>query len=242
MDPRLAALVTLVGSLVLAGILAVVVRSLAARVSRRDGSETRQRGVGRSTFAAVATLGVVVALSVLDEEALDGVPEQALAFVPRLLGAGVLLFGGWLLANLVARLIDQSVQQGTGRDLPWVPRTAKWLVLGAAIILALGQLGIETTFLVIAVAVALGSLGLSAALLVSRAGGDLARQAAHGRYLRRHLAVGDHVETDDWSGVVVRVDAATVVLDDGSGTETWVPNASVVERPVRVTRRGRPTA
>ncbi len=240
MDPRLAALVTLIGSLLLASILAVLVRGVAARVGRRGG-EPRQRGIGRVTFFTVATVGVVAALSVLDEEALDAVPEQALAFIPRLLGAGVLLVGGWLAANVVGRLVDQAIQRGTGRELRWLVSLSRWSILGAALILALGQLGIETTFLLIATAVVLGAIGLAGALLTASAGGDLAKQAAHGRYLRRHLAVGDHVEAADWAGAVVRVDAATLVLDDGSGSETWVPNADAVSEPIRVTRRGRPT-
>ncbi len=237
MDPRLAALVTLLGALVLGGILAAVVRGLAARTERAGAA--RQRGLGRTTFGIVALVGVVAALAVLDEEALEGVPEQALAFVPRVIGAGVLLIAGWLLANLLARLVDQAVLRGTGRQMLLPAATARWSVLGVAVVLALGELGIETTFLAILAAVVLGAIGLAAALVAWRAGGDLAREASHGRYLRRHLAVGDHVEGDGFAGRVARVDAATLVLEDG-GAEVWVPNSRVVGERVRVTRAGRP--
>ena len=63
------------------------------------------------------------------------------------------------------------------------------------VLLALGQLGVNTQLLTLTFAAVLLCLASAMAMLIGLGGGSVAREVAAGRYLRRILSEGDHVHT-----------------------------------------------
>jgi hypothetical protein len=187
----LAVLIVLVGGLVLAWVLAALVRAgLRAlrfdRLGRRPSVSETMRRAGlwappSEVVAQIVRWVVVVgtlagALSILNTEATDAVISAMVDYLPRL-AAGLLVF-----------VVDYAVSTFVGRSvLVWAVnaqvRGARWLAGGAQLLvgvffaaLALENLGFGREIALTVLAIMLGGGVLAAALAFGLAGKDLARQ------------------------------------------------------------------
>ena len=86
-----------------------------------------------------------------------------------------------------------------------------------ATILALGQLGIETTILIVLTAGAVATVALAAGLLAGLGGRDVASSIAAGRILRSEISEGRHIIIDGEPMKVERLGAASVTLRSLTG-------------------------
>ncbi|MDE0319529.1 MAG: hypothetical protein OXI97_06565 [Acidimicrobiaceae bacterium] len=89
-------------------------------------------------------------------------------------------------------------------------------------IVALGQLGIETRVLLVLMAGAIGALALAFGLLAGLGGREAASAIAAGRLLQGDLEVGRRILIDDVPMEIIRFRAATVILQAVDSTQTTV--------------------
>jgi Conserved TM helix len=149
----------------------------------------------------------MLVLSISDS--LQRASDEFFAWLPKLVGALVILFVGWLIARAVARIVQKALQSsGADRALEkgraatykqqYAPNThpsgvisriAFWFVFGSAILLAISTLGIEALQNAVASAVAYlpnvvaAILILLVAVAVAGAVGGLASRLAGGTML-----------------------------------------------------------
>ena len=223
-------------------IAAFVVGSVAAAVARRiAGAEARPDAI-RSSSGAIATLafslalivGLVIALGIVNREALDQLSRDLVTFLPKALSAAIVL----ILGNIVGAVAETGVERSLGHVSPElrkrVPALVKYGVSGFAIIIAANQLGIDTTIITVAVAAIFFSVGLAAALLAGLGGRQVAQQIAAGRALRQLLEVGDSVTVDELEGEVSAIGSTTTQLTTGDGV-VFIPNEQLLERRLGIT-------
>ena len=101
-----------------------------------------------------------------------------------------------------------------------------------AVILALGQLGVETTVLNVLTGGAVAAAALTAGLLAGLGGKDVAASIAAGRVLRAELDEGQRLLVDSQEMKVVKLRAATVTLQDPSGDRRLVINSMLLASPL----------
>ena len=106
--------------------------------------------------------------------------------------------------------------------------------MGAAIVLALGNLGVETTSLQIIVAGVVFALALSFALIAGLGGRDVAANIASGRTLRSDLIIGSRIVVGDVEGTIVDLRPALVVIEADAGERVFVPFAMLLQVPFRI--------
>lgn len=189
---------------VLVAALAVgwLIRALLARVLRavgfdaladRSGADTtlRRAGLARRPSDYVARfIGMLAVLVVALSGALslripgtELILANALAFVPALLTAVLIIVIGTMLAEFAARgILIASVNAGW-RGARLVSGVTRLLVLALAVAMALDQLAVARAVVVATFSIVLGGVVLALALAFGLGGRDIARE-----YLKRYVA------------------------------------------------------
>lgn len=220
---------------------------LAGRLSRAAMSkehrspEVREmaRPVGTALFWAGTAAGMLVAVAAATPDTFERLPEASLDVVPRLLAAALFVIAGYALSIGVTALVGQSVLRATGVRHRGLERALRLTVMAAAIVLALGQLGVDTMVLVIVLAALMGAPSLALALLTGFGGREVAANLAAGRALRGQLDVDRYLVVTSPTappirGVIVAVHAVTVeVLTDDMAT-VHIPLRELLDRPFEV--------
>ncbi|MEC8194185.1 MAG: mechanosensitive ion channel domain-containing protein [Myxococcota bacterium] len=152
------------------------------------------------------------------------------AFLWDLLSAAAIVgaswfVGGWI-AGIVGSLLAQTRVDPMVRAL--LVRLTKPLVIGAAIVAALSQVGVDIRVLLAilaagAIAVGLGLQGPVASLI---SGGIL--------FSRRPFRVGDTVELAGIEGTVAGIGWLSVLIDETDGSRVILPNRMVTAHPMRI--------
>lgn len=210
-------------------------RLIAARGG--DATSSIAGATGLFVFWIFAIVGGLAAVAMVNPDTLDDVPRQVLDYTPRLLAAGLILLAGYALGLAASRLVSFGLERASGRTAARISTVVRWVVVGAAMILALAQLGVDTTILVILVGVAGAGIALSAALLVGLGGRDIAREIAAGRYLTRYMAPGSVIESGDETGRIVTFHPATAELETANGQRRHVPYTRLLAGGVTMTGR-----
>jgi small-conductance mechanosensitive channel len=116
-----------------------------------------------------------------------------------------------------------------------VVRIVKSVVIGATAILAVNQLGVDTTIINLAVASLLFSLGATFTLVAALGTRQLAGHVAAGRYVRRIVPVGAEL-IEPVSGTVVKVHPATVEIRRPDGSTVHIPNETLLTGSLQLRR------
>lgn len=211
------------------------------RLMRARGGEATSSiaGVaGLFVFWVLTLAGALAAVAMARPATLDDLPRQVLDYTPRLLVAGLIVLAGYSISVGAARLVGYGFERASGRTVARTAALVRWSIFAAAVILALAQLGVDTTILVLLVGLIGFGVALSTSLLIGFGGRQVASEVAAGRYLARFLRVGAIVDTGAFSGAIVALHPATLEIEAGSGATRHVPYTKLMESGL--TLRGGP--
>jgi hypothetical protein len=227
---------------VIVGLLSGVVGAALVRIALVKGRENRQevidaaRAMSILVFLFFAVIGVVVAVGVSSPDTLRPIPADLLAYSPHVLAAGMILIAGRAIGFAVAGYLRGALSRSTTRVRTQITEASRIVITAAAAVLALRQLGIDTTILNILIGAMLFGLAAAFALLVGFGGRELSRELALGRYLSRILTPGDELTVGDVTGVVVALHPATVEVVDKAGASVHLRNSHVFQAAPRIQR------
>jgi small-conductance mechanosensitive channel len=265
----LAALIAIVGGLVLGSIAGRITQQVLGREGRPEQLRNVAAPLGSLVFSVLIIAGLVTGLGFINAEARDQIPRDLVDFLPALLSAIIVVIG----ANIVAQLVESTLVRTTARlsgPARNVPMIVRYVILGFGAILASAQLGIDTTVINITVAALLFSAGLALALMVGFGSRTVSSEVAAGRALRRTVSVGDHItiapfaggshdgpgddpdragsattlDIEPVAGSIVAIGSVTIELDRGDGSGTvLIPNSQVLGSHISIRRNSpAPTA
>lgn len=208
--------------LALAAIVAgIFVGMVASRLVQRLVSGAKNEAVqevakpiSQLAFALFMVGGLIVALGFVQPDALDQLPKDAIAFVPKLLTAAIIIIVARVLASFASTAIGQATARmplSIARQVQMVVRT---LIYTLAILLAVSTIGIDTEVVNMGLAAIFFGVAATLTLLIGLGGHGVAREVASNRALRRLVSVGDIVLFDDVRGTVTAVHPTTVELED----------------------------
>jgi small-conductance mechanosensitive channel len=185
--------------------------------------------------------GLMTGLGFVQPDALEQLPKDVVAFVPRLMVAAIIV----ILANVAASFATAALDRATARMPLHIQRQANLIVKGTivalAVLLATSQLGIDTEVINMGVAAIFFGLAASFTLLVGLGGQGVAREVAASRALRRMLDVGDRVYIDDVTGTVQALHPTAIEVLDGSGRSILVPSSHFLNHNISVLRPSKDT-
>ena len=227
-EPWLIAAATLVGAVVLGAAAGWGVRSILRRSTGPSEMVAMARPAGVFTFWFIATVGIVAAVGALSPASLEPLPGRVLAYLPRVLVAGLILIGGYALASAAALLLSHALSRASGERHHQIARGVRLSLLGAAVIVALNQLGVDTTILTLVVGAVLFGAAGAFALLIGLGGRDVASEIAAGRYMRRVIKVGDAISTGDVTGVIAELHAASIEVETPAEGRVHLPYSELL--------------
>ena len=234
MNPWISAAIAVAAGLVIGSMAARMIRRLIDRPERPEA--VRQIAPAMSSFVMGLSVaaGLIAAVGFVSPDQLRTIPRSLVAYLPKVLVAAVLLMVGNVAGGFAAVATRSAMVRATGQPRPGVARAVKVTILCAAVILAVSQLGVDTTIVNLAVAALLFSAGAVVTLLIGLGGIDVARNVAAGRYIRRIAPPGAEVDTGEVSGVVVAVHPATIELRQADGSVVHLPHSTVLSRQITV--------
>lgn len=174
--------------------------------------------VAQIAFWLVIAFTVVAAAERVGLLALASWLSYVLGYLPRVLIGGLILFIGYLIGNGLRNLVVTIAEtRGFQHSIPLGNLVAA-LVMAFALLLALDQLGLDTSLLahliVILAAAALGA----AALAFGIGAGDSVRNIMASHYLRKFYEPGQRVRLQELEGEILEMTAVAVVIDTEHGT------------------------
>lgn len=184
---------------------------------------------GTSTVSLIAWLGglfvlataVLVAFRLLGFTSTELLVTRVADYVPRVLVATVVIILGLVLGDKAALATRERLSQLKLAEIGILPTVVKYSIFYVAALVALAQLGVATTALVVLLAV----FAFGLVFLGGVAFRDLLAAGAAGVYLilNQPYTIGDEVRIDGHRGIVQEVDVfATRIENDGE--EFILPN------------------
>ncbi len=176
-----------------------------------------------SRVVAYTVYWLVILFFIAAAANLLGLPRVAdlfgaiLVYLPILLLIGGALFGVYLLSGLIADLVEGAARSTSLAHAALMGRLARIFIMVLAVIIAVGQLGIDVTLLVNVVTILAAMLFGGAALAFGIGAAGTVGNIVSSHYVRRLYQVGQRVRIDGVDGEVLEITPVTVVLDTREG-------------------------
>ncbi|HEX2179626.1 MAG TPA: mechanosensitive ion channel domain-containing protein [Actinomycetota bacterium] len=205
-------------------------RRLTPRLSRLVGEGAMQArlessGTKRSISRAAQMLVfwvVFLAFATMATEALglDIVAawlSGVVAFLPRILGALLVIFLGALLGSAVRTAVTAAAGSAGFGYPKLLGKLARVAVLAVSVIVALDQVGLDIAFLIVMAAVVAGALLGGAALAFGLGARASVSNILASHYLVDTFKVGHRIKIGEIEGKILEITPTSVIVDAGTG-------------------------
>ena len=239
--------------LIVAGwIIARLVQAILAGILRRVGVDRLAKraganellsniGFGYSTVDVLARLVfwlilLVFLLAATESLGLSGVVETLgglIDYLPNVLAAALILLFGGLLGRVVGDAVSGLTEQSGLAGGTALGRLVRYAIFAFAIILALQQLGVETTLLTTTTMALIGAVALALAIAFGLGSQQLARNIMAGFHVREEFIIGQRLTIGEVQGTLVHIGNAKSTLQTDEG-EVSIPNSRFAEETVQV--------
>jgi small-conductance mechanosensitive channel len=187
------------------------------------------RITARLLFWVLMLTFVLSAVETLGLTAVTGTIDRLIAYLPNVIAAGLIVIAGFLFGRFSRSAIGSAAAAANVQEAARLGAATQSVVVMAAVVLALGQLGVDTRLLVAAISVALGAVSLAAGLAFALGARPVVTHILAGHFLRQSLRQGDSVEVGGRRGTLERVGPVDTVFSDGQ--RRWsVPNSQLLDQ------------
>ena len=233
------ALVAVCSGLLLGELGGRLVRAARGGPDRSPAVRATARSVGSLVFWTSTAVGLVIAVAVLDNDALDEMGETISDQLPDLLLAFVMVIIGYAVAVGVSAAVGQSARRASGVRQENLERVLRILIMVIALLLALHQAGVADGLIAALVVIVVAVPAATVALLSAFGGREVAAQLAAGRALRAQLREGWMLSCETVGGMhvtgrIVQVHPTTVEVESADGSRQHVPHGYLLEQPFTV--------
>ncbi len=166
---------------------------------------------------------------------LSAILDDVVLYLPKLLGALVILIIGLLASHYVKEAVQNSLANIGVEYASSVGRLLQLLIYITTFSLAIGQLKIETDLLNLVFAIILASVGIAVAIALGMGTRSVAGNIVSGIYAREQLKPGDGVEYEGFKGTLVEVSAVNTIIENEQGQRLSIPNQYLLTRSFRYT-------
>lgn len=226
----------LVGGIIIGLIASRIVHTLLGRESRPQPLRDAAKPLATLAFWAGVIGGLIAALGILQPDALVELPRDAVAYLPKVISAAIIIILAKVIASFVMAALGPALARASASVQRQMATLVQAVIMGLAALLAVNQLGIDTSVINLGVAAIFFGTAASLTLLVGLGGREVASQVAATRVVRRLVSEGDRVELEDIAGIVMAVHPTAIELSDDEGQVVLVPSSRLVSETVTVVR------
>lgn len=174
-------------------------------------------------FSAFLLIADILGLSVIKTWM-----DRILLYTPNLIAAIFIMLAAIIFGKFISEFFQSA---GKKLDLHYAAtlgRMAQSFILITAIIIAIDQIGVEVTFLINIIDIVLAAVLFGAALAFGLGARTSISNILATFYIRRMYKEGDSIKIGEIEGVVTRIDATMVVLDNEEG-QFFIPSKAFNE-------------
>jgi hypothetical protein len=190
--------------------------------------------ISAAAFWLVLIIFVALAAEAVGIHAVGNWIAKAANYLPLLLGAGLIVAVGVFSGEFMRRLINATAGATGIAQADLFGRMAQAAIMVAALIIALDQIDIDVTFLIIIIAVVVGGVLAGLSLAFGMGARAYVGNVIGAHEVRRRYQAGQRLKVGDIEGVVVEITATGVVIATETGT-AYVPAARFTELITEVT-------
>lgn len=184
--------------------------------------------LGRLVFLVLMLSFARAAMDFVGLTVVIGSIDALVAFLPKLIAAGLILLFGLLLGRVAGNLVSSGAATAGLPQAPRLGALAQGLFLTLAAIMALERVGIETEILVHALTALIAAVSLTMGVAFALGARPLVTHILAGHFLRQSLPADRVVEFRGMRGVVERVGPVDTVVR-GEGQAWSIGNAHLLE-------------
>lgn len=216
-----------------------LVRAARGGPDRTPEVRATARSVGSLVFWAFTAVGLLVAVGLLDVDALDDMGDTISDALPNVLLAFVMVIVGYAIAVAVSTAVGQSARRASGVRQETLERVLRILITVIALLLALHQVGVSDGMVAALVVIVVAVPAVAMALLTSLGGRDVAAQLAAGRAMRAQLREGWTLtcpgpDGTEVTGRIRHLHPTTVEIEESDGGRRHVPHRCLLDQPFSV--------
>lgn len=189
--------------------------------------------LARLTYWLILFIFVLAAAESMGLIGISEMLNRLVGYLPNVLAAALILLFGSLIAQVIGEALGKmSTQAGVAAGSA-LGQVVRYTLLVFTIILALGQLGIQTDLLTIAASALVVATTLALALAFGFGSRDLARNIMAGYHARESFEEGQQISLRGHSGQLVSIGTVKAMIKTGEGLVS-LPNSALTEEEVTV--------
>ncbi len=181
--------------------------------------------IGAMAFWIVFVATIVQAIDTLGLAPISGALNSLLLFLPHVVLATVIAIGGIVVGDILARNAAGRMSRAGILYHPLAGMAIRAAVIVIALLMALQQLTIESSFLVYVLLVMLAGVALAGGIAVGWGARTLAENLVAGRYVESQFARGQTIRLNGTKGKIERLNPANIVVVGDEGQRIVLPNA-----------------
>jgi small-conductance mechanosensitive channel len=226
-------------SMLVRRIVAAVVTKLSQRADLQRGLESGglhamlPRIASSVVFWAVVLLFVGAGVEQLGIPAVSALLQEAAYFLPRLLVGLVIVAAGMIGGDLAAQWAGAALSPAGVAQSQAIGRVLQVVVVAVALVVAADQIGIHSTFLMLALAIGLGVTLGGVALAFALGCGPIVGNIVAAHYVAKRFEPGQRARIGESSGEIGEITATFVVLRTATG-EILVPAKKFMEEAAAI--------
>jgi small-conductance mechanosensitive channel len=184
--------------------------------------------IGGVVFWVVFVFFAAAATEQLGSEVVTGAVSTLAGYLPSVLGAALIVFAALMVGEFAARGVERAAHAAGIAYAGVLGRAVKTVTLLIAGVIALEELGVDSTLLVLLTGIVLGSLIGGAALAFGLGARTLVSNILASHYLLTTYRAGQMIKVDGVQGRIVEIKPIGVVLDSTEG-QVLIPAKSFSE-------------
>jgi len=207
------------------------------RVAQSTSYQSVPEVAARVVFWTVLLFFLAAAIEALGLPAISRVLAVATAYLPRVLAGILIVFVGLWTGEVLRALSRRTAKRAGIQQGDLLGKAVRFLVLMIAVIIAVEQVGIDSTVLVITLATVFAATFGAAALAFGLGARAAVSNIIAVHYLQKAYQAGDHVRIGGQEGRIIEI-TNTAVLLDGEEGRTLVPAHQFSEEVSLLVRDG----
>ncbi len=229
------------GGLLVGIVLSRVVAVVLGNPSRPKPLQDSARPLSSLALSFGLVAGLIVALGIIQPDAVVQLRTDAISFIPKVLTAVIIVIVANVLSAFVVAALNTALARAPMHVQRQITAVARGIILVMAVLLAVGTLGVDTTVVNLGVAAVFFAVAASFTLLVGMGGREVASEVAGTRAVRRLVSVGDTIAvgTGDEAvrGKIVAMHPTGLEVEE-SGAIVLVPSSRLLSETMQVKRAG----
>ncbi len=189
--------------------------------------------LARLVYWLILLVFLLAAVESLGLPGVTGTLGGLVSYLPHVLAAAVIVLIGSLLARVVGDGVGALAVQSGMTTGPVLGQLVRYVLVIFAVILAMEQLGVETTLLVTASIAVIAASALALALAFGLGNRELARNIMAGFHVREEFKPGQQLTVGRHQGRLLSIGPVKSVLETAEG-QVSLPNAALIDEAVIV--------